>query len=252
MRPTLSFRKLAWLLVATSVAGSAAAEASAAEAVEATLRRQTQELMDAVAPGRVEVWQRYLHENLLSLDENGAVADKAKLLTELTPLPPGLVGTIAVDTFRVSLVGEIALAAGEIQERLDYHGQLLHTRFRFLDTWLHTADGWRLVGHHTEAVLKDPPAVALTPAELCAYAGTYELTPEIRTVVRCGSDGLVSERTGRPATAYRSEVRDLFFTPGQPRSRRLVLRAAAGGVAGFADRREGEDIVWRRIADAPG
>jgi hypothetical protein len=42
------------------------------------------------------------------------------------------------------------------------------------------------------------------------------------------------------------ELRDLFFVPGQPRTRRIFTRDAAGRVDGFVDRREGEDVRWRR------
>jgi ketosteroid isomerase-like protein len=85
---------------------------------------------------------------------------------------------------------------------------------------------------------------------LCSYAGTYELTPDITTVVRCTEEGLTSERTGRPAATYLPEVRDVFFVPGQPRSRRIFTRDANGRVDGFGDRREGKDIRWRRTGPA--
>ena len=142
------------------------------------------------------------------------------------------------------------MTAGEVQEYLDYHGQNLRTRFRFVDTWLRTPDGWLLLARHTAAVLKDPPAMSLSSADLCAYAGVYELTPEIVTTIGCSKDGLTSERAGRPVTTYFPELRDVFFAAGQPRSRRIFLRNAAGNIVAFVDRREGEDIRWNR-RDAP-
>ncbi len=212
--------------------------------VVALLKRQTQELMDAVAPGKAEVWQRYLLDDVVYLDENGVVSDKATLLKELTPLPAGLVGRIEVDRFQVKFHGDTAVVAAEIQEYLDYHGQDLRTRFRFVDTWVRTPDGWRLAARHTAAVLKDPPAISFSAEELCAYAGEYRLTPAITTTMRCTKDGLVAERTGRPPATYLPEVRDVFFVAGQPRSRRIFHRDAAGAVVGFFDRREGEDVRW--------
>lgn len=220
-------------------------------AVEAELRGLTQELLDAVAPGRVEVWDRILDEDLVHVDENGVVRDKAALLAEIRPLPAGLVGTIEVDRFQVEVRGDMAVAAVEVQERLDYHGQPLRTRFRSLDTWRRTSQGWRLVGQHVAAVLADPPAVELSREEFCTYAGVYQLTPEITTVVRCTDAGLVSERADRPPATYRPEARDVFFAPGQPRSRRIFTRDATGRVKGFVDRREGEDIRWTRTAELP-
>ena len=226
--------------------GPRTSAATPASDVEAVLKRQTQELMDAVAPGHVEVWRRYLLEDAVYLDENGVVFDRAGLLKELTPLPAGLVGRIVVDKFRLTLHGDTAVVAAELQEYLDYHGQDLRTRFRFLDTWLRTPAGWRLAARHTAAVLKDPPAVSLTSEELCAYAGEYRLTPAITTTVRCTASGLTAERSGRPPATYLPEVRDVFFVAGQPRSRRIFTRDAAGEVVGFVDRREGEDVRWQK------
>lgn len=218
---------------------------------EAELRRLTQELVDAVAPGRTEVWERLLDERIVHVDENGIVRDRAALLRELRPLPAGLVGSIEVDRFEVELHGETAVAAVELQERLLYHGQELHTRFRSVDTWRRSGEGWRLIGQHVAAVLRDPPAVALTAEELCAYSGVYSLTPAITTTVRCEGDGLIAIREDRPEIRYLPEVRDVFFASGQPRSRRIFTRDAAGRVNGFVDRREGEDIRWIRTADLP-
>jgi hypothetical protein len=230
-----------------ALASSPAASAN----VEADLRRMTQELLDAIAPGQADVWRRYLHEKMVHLDENGIVRDKRALLDELTALPAGLVGRIEVDKFKVTVQGDIAIAAVEIQEYLDYHGQQLRTRFRSLDTWVRAPGGWRLIGQHTSAVLKDPPAIRLTRDELCSYAGVYQLTPKITTTIRCTDTGLTSERTDRPAVSYLPEVRDLFFAAGQPRSRRVFMRDTAGNVVGFGDRREGEDVRWQRTVNVP-
>lgn len=232
--------------LALAAAAPAAAE-PAPPGIEAVLRAMTQELADAVAPGNVAPWQAYLDAGFIQLDENGTVRTKTELLRELQPLPAGLVGSIAVDRFRAELFGDTVVVAVELQESLDYHGQRLHTRFRSLDTWRRTPDGWRLIGQHTAAVLRDPPAAALSRDALCAYAGTYRLTAAIVTRISCGADGLTAEREGRPAVRYRPELRDLFFAPGQPRSRRVFLRDARGRITGFADRREGEDIVWQRV-----
>jgi len=204
--------------------------------------------MDAIAPGRAEVWRRYLDDRVVYVDENGSVHGKQEILRELEPLPPGLVGRIAVDRFPAEVHGDVAVVAHEVQEQLDYHGQPLHTRFRTTDTWLRTARGWRLVLRQTSAVLADPPVAALGHDQLCAYGGTYALTEEIVATVRCAEGALVVERAGRPAVRYLPELLDVFFLPGEPRTRRIFLRDERGQISGFVDRREGEDVRWRRRA----
>jgi hypothetical protein len=220
--------------------------AAAQSAAEADLRRIAQEMLDAVAPGNGEVWQRYLHERVIHVDETGTVRTKKELLAEFTPLPPGLVGRIAIDRFKIETHGDIAVVAYEIQEHLDYHGQILHSRFRINDTWLKTAQGWQLLAEQVAAVLKDPPSVKLTQQQLCEYSGSYSLTAEISTTIRCTPDGLTAERSDRPPAQYLAEVKDVFFVAGQPRTRRIFVRDPAGKVVGFVDRREGEDVSWKR------
>ena len=218
--------------------------ASSCPEPEAELRRMTQEMLDAIAPGHAEVWDRYTDERLIHVDEIGTVRTKRELLAELTPLPPGLTGRITVDRFKVEVHDPVAVVAHEDQESLDYHGQALRSRFRSTDTWLRTPEGWRLIAQQTSAVLKDPPAATLTTEQLCAYNGTYALTKDITTTVRCAEGGLTGERTGRPTVKYVPEVIDVFFVAGQPRTRRIFLRDDQGRVTGFVDRREGEGVRW--------
>ena len=233
------------LLASIAVLSLAGSFARASDADSALLKQQTQELLDAVAPGHRAVWERYLHPDFLHLDENGVQRGKAELVEEINPLPDGLIGRIAIDGFKARFHGSTAVTAYEIQEYLDYHGQPLRTRFRTMDSWLRTPEGWRLIGAHTAAVLKDPPVVGIPAAQLCEYAGTYRLTPSIEATVRPAGEGrLRVERDGRPPAIYVAEFKDVFFVAGQPRTRRIFTRGADGRVSGFADRREGEDVRW--------
>jgi hypothetical protein len=223
-----------------------AAPAATPSAAETELRRITQEMLDAIAPGNADVWRRYLHERAVLVDENGTVRTKPEMLAEFSPLPPGLVGHIAVDKFKIETHGDVAVLAYEAQEHLDYHGQILQSRYRINDTWLKTAQGWQLLAEQVAAVLKDPPSVKLTQQQLCGYNGTYSLTADIVTTLKCTQDGFTAERSGRPSTQYLAEVPDVFFVAGQPRTRRIFVRDAQGNVVGFVDRREGEDVRWTR------
>jgi Domain of unknown function (DUF4440) len=232
------------LLIATS---TWAEQPTSQKSVEAELRRQTQELLDAIAPGKVEVWRKYLHPKMLHVDENDTVRGKEELLKELTPLPAGLVGSIEIASFKIELHDNVAVATHEDQEHLDYHGQKLASRFRATDTWLKTREGWRLIATQVLPVLKDPPAASLSEEQLCAYNGVFELTPDVTETIRCKDGGLAAVRTGRPEAMYKAEIADVFFVPGRPRTRRIFQRDKTGAVTGFADRREGEDIAWRKV-----
>lgn len=215
--------------------------------VEAELRRLTQENLDAIAPGQVEVWRRNLHDKVTHVDENNVVRDKTELLKEFNPLPKGLVGRLEIDKFKATFEGNVAVATHEDLEHLEYHGQMIISRWRSTDTWLKTAAGWKLIAEQTLAILEDPPAIQLTAQQLCAYAGTYRLTPEITDTIQCSDGRLTGTRTGRPEVTYQPEVADVFFAAGKPRTRRIFLRDGQGAITGFVDRREGIDVRWTKV-----
>jgi ketosteroid isomerase-like protein len=236
-----------WLaFVALLLGGVGVAHAATQSSAEGELRKAVREMLDAIAPGNADVWKRYLHERVVLVDENGVVRTKSEMLAEFSPLPPGLVGNLAVDKFKMEQHGDIAVLAYEAQEHLDYHGQTLQSRYRINDTWLQTREGWKLLSEQVAAVMKDPPSIKLTQQQLCEYSGTYSLTAEITTTIGCTVDGLTAERSGRKPTPYLAEVKDVFFAAGQPRTRRIFVRDAQGKVVAFVDRREGEDICWKR------
>ncbi|HEU4888594.1 MAG TPA: nuclear transport factor 2 family protein [Thermoanaerobaculia bacterium] len=225
----------------------AAFAAASPASVEAELRRLTQENLDAIAPGKVEVWRRNLHDKVTHVDENGVVRNKTELLAEFNPLPKGLIGRLEIAKFQVAIEGNVAVATHEDLEHLEYHGQMIVSRWRSTDTWVKTAGGWKLIAEQTMAILEDPPAIKLAAEQLCSYAGTYRLTAEITETLRCADGKLMGQRTGRPEVAYEAEVAEVFFARGKPRTRRIFVRDEQGAITGFVDRREGIDVRWTKV-----
>ncbi|HZX41282.1 MAG TPA: hypothetical protein VFE93_05535, partial [Myxococcaceae bacterium] len=66
-------------------------------------------------------------------------------------------------------------------------------------------------------------------------------------VVRCETEGLTGGTPGRPVKPLRLESPDVFFVPGEPRTRRFFQRDAAGRVTGVVERRESWDLLWKRV-----
>jgi hypothetical protein len=213
----------------------------------AELRRNTQALLDAIAPGDVAVWDKLVDAEALFVDENDVVRTKAQMLAELKPLGAGLAGNIAIDEFKVALHANVAVVTHEDNEYLNYHGQVLRSRFRNADTWLYETAGWREIGSQTLAVLKDPPSIHINDAALCGFNGRYAMTAEIIATLECVNGALVMKREGRADRTFLPETRDVFFEPGQPRTRRIFQYNAQDQVTGFVDRREARDIAWNRI-----
>jgi hypothetical protein len=162
------------------------------------------------------------------------------------PLSAGSSGQIKIDSYRVTLNGDVAIVIHTDAEEESYHGQTLHARYLTTETWRRNEGDWKMLCAHTYAVLRDPPAIQLSGEELDGYAGRYTAGDLVYVIKREG-DQLMGGREGRPAVELNAEVRDVLFVSGQPRSRKIFQRGVDGQVTGFADRREGVDVVWKRV-----
>jgi hypothetical protein len=238
----------ATVFACTAIALAAPANAAADAALKAELQAKTQLLMDAVASGDKAVWDAATDPALIYVNENNEVLTKAALLAQTAPSPPGLVGHLPVTAYQLQRHGDVAVATYIVDEHLDYHGQMIRTKFRTTDTWHRTPRGWKLIASMTLAGLDDPPAVTLPAATLAQYAGRYALTPDIHYMVRVEGDRLFGQREGGKEVELKPEALDLFFVPRSPRSRKAFYRDASGRVTGFGDRREGHDIKWKRVS----
>ena len=236
---------LACATIALSAAPSRAAEDAA---LKTNLEAKTQTLLDAVASGNKAPWDAAADPALIYVTENNEVLTKAALLDQTTPLPRGLAGHIKVTDYKLQRHGDAAVATYIADESLDYHGQLIRTKFRTTDTWRSTPAGWKLITSMTLAVLDDPPAIPMPAAKLAQYAGRYALTPDIHYSIRVDGNRLLGLRDGGKEVELEAEAADLFFVAGSPRSRKVFYRNASGRVTGFGDRREGHDIKWKRVS----
>jgi len=77
--------------------------------------------------------------------------------------------------------------------------------------------------------------------------GRYSGGPDLAYTIKREGDHLIGQREGRPSAALKAEIRDVFFVSGQLRTRKIFERDSTGRVVGFVDRREGTDLVWKRL-----
>jgi hypothetical protein len=78
------------------------------------------------------------------------------------------------------------------------------------------------------------------------YTGVYELTPGTTTTVSIEGKDLHAQRVARAKEELIREATDIFFRKGVE-GRRLFRRAPDGKVDAMIDRRNNEDIVWRKL-----
>ena len=210
-------------------------------------RQRDQALLDAIALGDVKVWDAALAADAVYVDENGEVMSRSDFLKQFTPLPAGASGTLAISAYSARQSGDVVTVIHTDDEQELYHGQHLTAQYLMTETWQRQDGNWKLLLVHAYAILKEPKSIVLSSAELDAYVGRYSAAPDLNYTVRRDGDHLVGERAGRPAAPLKAEAGDVFFVSGQLRTRKIFERDTTGRVTGFIDRREGSDLVWKRV-----
>jgi len=99
---------------------------------------------------------------------------------------------------------------------------------------------------HVYAVLHKPPILKLNQKELSDYVGRY-IAGDLTYVISRDGDHLMGGREGRPADPLNVELHDVLFAPSQLRVRKIFQRDNDGRITGFVDRREGVDVVWKKV-----
>ena len=231
-----------WLSAAIALAPQAGPGPTHGGDVPEILQRQTQELLDAITSGSAAVWERLLDPRVSFTTEDGELRSKRDMVGDIRPLPKTISGTIKVTDFKATVHGDVAVATHVDDEHETFHGHALHCQYRTTDTWIWTADGWRLIGSQIIALRTDPPAVALTPTQLDELVGSYALAPDLHYDIRRSGQLLIGQEKGRKADTLRAETRDVLFVPGRPRYRKVFRRDGDGRVVDFAERREAWDL----------
>jgi Domain of unknown function (DUF4440)/Domain of unknown function (DUF3471) len=210
------------------------------------LVRRTQALFDAVAGGDQAPWKLYFADDAMMFDEKGRSMDKTALVADVTPLPKGYSGTIKVKNPQSRIVGTTAILAYDSDEIEIVYGQKMTARYHETDTWLYRDGRWQIVAAQVLRYYEDPAAATVEPARLDEYVGTYELAAGITMTVSCDGNQLFAQRGSGTKTKLMLESPDLFFRPGME-GRRLFRRDPGGKVDALIDRRNNEDLIWKKL-----
>jgi Domain of unknown function (DUF4440)/Domain of unknown function (DUF3471) len=208
------------------------------------LIKRTQELYDAVAAGNQEPWRKYFAEDCIYSDEKGRTLDKAKLIADIKPLPRGYSGAIKVENVQHRIVGATAVLNYDLNETEAIFGQNLHARYHVTDAWLLRDGQWQIVASQAMRYYEDPAIGKINKREIDNYVGTYELAPgETRTVTR--EDDKLFVTRNRKREELLPEASDIFFRKGVE-GRILFRTDDSGKVDALIDRRNNEDVIWRK------
>ena len=232
------------LILLALAAQPALAQVSPADS--AYLVTTSQALMNAVTDGDSAVWARQLAPNWILSDEEGNLSGRGEFLAGLHPLPAGQSGKITLSRWQLTGGPGVAVIAYDADEEHHYYGQLLRTRFHITDTYVRSGDQWQQLASQVTA-LPRPIAGEQPPATLGReYAGTYQLTPEIRMTVVAGDSGLTLGRPGRPAQRLYGLDDRLFIRHGV-RGFWVFERDGSGAITTLVNWRDNNPVTWRRI-----
>ena len=212
---------------------------------EQELVRRTQELYDSIVSGNQEPWKKYFADDCTFSDEKGRTFDKPKLVADIAPLPKGYSGTIKIENVISRIVGDTAVLSYDANETETIFGQELHARYHITDTWVQRNGQWQILASQAHRYYEDPAAGQIDERRFRDYVGRYELAPgQVRTITAFDGN-LFNERNGKKEELLR-ESGDLFFRKGVE-GRMLFRYDASGQVDALVDRRNNEDVVWKKV-----
>ncbi len=230
------------IIFATKLAHAAAADLPI---TQQELVRRTQELYDVIVPGSRTPWKKYFADDCIFSNEKGHTMDKAKLVADITPMPAGYSGSIKIDNVQSRILGDTAVLSYDANETETIFGQNLTARYHVTDTWLRRNDEWKIIASQAHRYYEDPAVGKADPRKFGDFIGTYELAPgQIRSIT-VENENLFIEREGKKEQLL-PETSDLFFRKSIE-GRILFHYDANGKVDSLADRRNNEDVIWRKI-----
>ena len=236
------------IIFATKLAHAAAADLPI---TQQELVRRTQELYDAIVPGNRTPWKKYFADDCIFSNEKGHTMDKAKLVADITPMPPGYSGSIKIDNVQSRILGDTAVLSYDANETETIFGQNLKARYHITDTWLRRNGEWQIIASQAHRYYEDPAIGKADDKKFPDYIGKYELAPGQTRTVAVENEKLFIERNGNKEEQNKKqqllpETSDLFFRK-DVEGRILFHYGSTSAVDALIDRRNNEDVVWRRV-----
>jgi len=236
--------KMLALLLASAVLAFPAQDRSTI--TQAELVHRTQALYDAVASGNKAPWQQYLADDVLVHDEKGGSYTKATFLATVDPLPSGYSGSIKVTHPQTIFAPGVAIFSYDAEEVETIFSNRMTARYHQTDTWLYRKHLWQIAASQVMRYYEDPASAAINPAIFSDYIGTYEVAPGNQMVITTHDGKLFAQRGASNPVQLLPESPDMFFRVGIE-GRRLFHRNADGKVDTLIDRRNNEDVLWKKI-----
>jgi hypothetical protein len=140
----------------------------------------------------------------------------------------------------------VAVLSYDMDEKETIYGQELTARYHATDTWMRRNGRWQIIAGQVLRYYEDPAPGKVDTAKSAEYVGTYELAPGNTLIVSTDGKLLYRQRGDRSRDLLIPEATDIFFRKGVE-GRILFRRADSGKVDALIDRRNNEDVFWKKI-----
>jgi len=212
------------------------------------LIHRTQELVDAVGGGDKGPWKKYFADDCLFFDERGRNMNKEALVADIEPLPQGYSGTIVVRNPQSHIDAEVAILGYDLDETETAYGQVMKARYHETDTWMKRHGSWQIVAGQVLRYYEDPAPGQVDLRTYANYVGVYEAAPGKTMTVSLEDGHLFRQRGDHARAELIPEAEGIFFRKGVE-GRTLFRRGTDGKVDALIDRRNNEDIIWKKVGE---
>jgi hypothetical protein len=104
-----------------------------------------------------------------------------------------------------------------------------------------------MIASHVIVIPSERTPVAVSPEAYKLIAGQYELTTGVIYNITIEGTKLMGQRTGRDKEELLPADVSTFFRKGTIRGEKVFVRDASGRVTAMLDRRENNDLSWKKI-----
>lgn len=194
-------------------------------------RALKQERVEAYRTRDRAFFERLLTDDFVAMDATGAHTRAEYLdanFAEASAAAPTV--NTEVSNFNASRTGDTLVLTYEEMERATVGAEEFTEHLRRLDVYVRQEGRWRLRAMTAVKIPQAPPAIALTPAQLAPFVGSYTFAPGVVSRVWLDGVRLKEQTTGQPETTLVPIGPATFYAPPDAEARVAFERGARGRV----------------------
>jgi hypothetical protein len=213
-----------------------------------SIRSYTQQLLDGVATGESEAWEKYLDDGCLITSEDGTVKSKQEFNKRFSS--PRILYLKARETISEPLFwysSNIIVFCYTANLFVDLYGQERVNAICQTDTWIKTVNGWRLIATMAMDKSRSPIVQNITAPIIQTIVGNYQLSNEYGYKIFTNNGKLYCQKTGKKEEELKCESGYVFFLDSNPRIRLIFLIDSETKITQLIIRRAGSDIILPKV-----